>query len=72
MNPFDWISLFNIVLKDEKKYEPIVARLKRMFICYILEIAKMDVEIASVLKKRPILKPEEQTKDIHKLKVGVI
>ncbi|CAI9303966.1 unnamed protein product [Lactuca saligna] len=51
MNPCDWISLFIIVMKDEQKYKPIVAHLKRMLICYILEITKMDVEIASVRKK---------------------
>lgn len=28
MNPFDWISLFNIFYKDAHKYEPIVAHLK--------------------------------------------
>lgn len=54
------------------KYKPIIPHLKRMFICYILEIVKMDVEIASVLKKRPILKLEEQPKDVQKLKVGLI
>ena len=64
MNPYDWISLFHIVLKDEKKYEHIVAHLKRMIICYILKIAKIDVEIASVMKKMPILKPQEQPKNI--------
>ena len=72
MNPFDWINPLNIILKDEKKYEPIVAHLKRMLIFYVHEIAKMDVEIASVLKKRPILKPEEDPKDLQKLKVGKI
>ncbi|CAI9272002.1 unnamed protein product [Lactuca saligna] len=64
LNQYDWISLFHIVTKEEKKYEPIVAHfLKRMLICYIQEIAKMDVEITSVLKKKPILKLEEQLKD---------
>ena len=72
MNPYDWIFLLNIVLKDEKKYEPIVTRLKMMIICYILEIAKINVEITLVLKKRHILEPEEEAKDIQKLKLGVI
>ncbi|CAI9298239.1 unnamed protein product [Lactuca saligna] len=64
MNPFDWIYLFNIVSKDENKYEPIVAHLRRILICYIQEIAKMDVDIAVVLKKRTLMKPEEEAKDL--------
>lgn len=32
----------------------------------------MDVEIASVLKKRPILKPELKLEDLHKFKLGKI
>ena len=49
MHPYKWISLFNIVMKDENKYKPIVAHLKKMLICYVLEIAQMDVEIVLVL-----------------------
>lgn len=30
MNPYDWISMFYIVAKDVKKYEPIYKHLKRM------------------------------------------
>ena len=40
MIPYDWISVFLIMLKDENTYEPVVAHLKRMFICYIHEVAK--------------------------------
>ena len=72
MNPYDWISLFLILSKDEQKYEPIIAHLKRMLNCYIHEIGKMDVEIAFVLKKKPILKPKGESKDLHKLKLGKI
>ncbi|CAI9296083.1 unnamed protein product [Lactuca saligna] len=43
-----------------------------MIKCYILEIAKIDVEITSILKKMPILKPEEQPKDVQHLKTGII
>lgn len=62
--------MFLILSKDEQKYERIIAHLKRMLICYIHEIANMDVEIASVLKKKPVLKPEEEPKDLHKMKLG--
>lgn len=43
MNPYDRISLFNILMKYETKYHPIIVHLKMMLICYVLEIAKMDV-----------------------------
>ena len=32
----------------------------------------MDVKITLVLKKRPIMMPKEEPKDIKKLKVGII
>ena len=35
LNPFDWISLLLLLLKDEKKFEPIIAHLKRMLVGYI-------------------------------------
>ncbi|CAI9278050.1 unnamed protein product [Lactuca saligna] len=63
MNPYHWISFFNIVVKDEKKYEPIIAHLRRMLICYILVIAKMDTKIALVLQKIPTMKPEEEPRN---------
>ncbi|CAI9302450.1 unnamed protein product [Lactuca saligna] len=70
MNPYDWISLFYIVAKDGKKYEPIFGYLRRMIKSYILEIAKIDVGIAYVLKKRPILNQFDQPEDIQHLKGG--
>ncbi|CAI9274138.1 unnamed protein product [Lactuca saligna] len=72
MNPYDWILMFNIVMKDEKKYEPIVAHLKKMIICYIREFAKMDLEIPLLLEKKPDLEPEEQPQDVNRMKLGVI
>lgn len=55
LNPYDWISLF--VAKGVVKYEPILQFLRRMVRAYILEIAKMDIEISNVLIWNPILKP---------------
>ena len=69
MNLYDRISLFKM---DEKKYEPIVAHLKKMLICYILEFEKMDVEIALVLQKKPVVEPEEQPQHVKRMKLGVI
>ncbi|CAI9291049.1 unnamed protein product [Lactuca saligna] len=57
MNPYDWISLFSIVVKYVKKYETIYENLKRLIKCYILEIAKIEAEISYVMKKTLILKP---------------
>ncbi|CAI9263002.1 unnamed protein product [Lactuca saligna] len=67
INSDDYLSLFYIVAKDFKKYEPIFEHLMSMIMCYILDIAKMDVEITSILKKRPILKPDEQLENIQAL-----
>ena len=53
LNPYDWISLFHLLLKDEHKFEPILAHLKRMLISYIHEVGKMDVEITTMLRKKP-------------------
>lgn len=59
LNPYDWISLVNIFSKDEQKFEPILAHLRRMLVSYIQEIRKMNVEIAAVLKKKPTMQPKE-------------
>lgn len=40
-----------------------------MLICYIHEVAKLDVEIATVLKKRHVVDPKEETKDFQKRKL---
>ena len=40
-----------------------------MLICYILDIAKIDVEIVLVLQKRPILESKEQPEDVKKMKL---
>ncbi|CAI9280416.1 unnamed protein product [Lactuca saligna] len=63
LNPYDWILLLNMLLKDE----PVVAHLKRMLISYIQEVGKMDVEIASVLRKRFFAFPKEAPEDYDKM-----
>ncbi|CAI9259172.1 unnamed protein product [Lactuca saligna] len=70
MNLDDWISLFLILSKDEAKYAPIVSHLKTMRICYIHEVAKLDVEIVVVLMKRPIVDSKEELKDFQKRMLG--
>ncbi|CAI9260637.1 unnamed protein product [Lactuca saligna] len=57
LNPYEWIYLFTHLSKDKQKFEPIVAHLKRMLVSYIQEIGKTDVEIATMLRKKPIVQP---------------
>ncbi|CAH1416085.1 unnamed protein product [Lactuca virosa] len=47
MNPFDWISILNIISNEPAMYEPICSHMKRLIKAYIVEISKMDVEISS-------------------------
>ncbi|CAI9268126.1 unnamed protein product [Lactuca saligna] len=59
LNPYDWILLLNLLLKEEKKYEPVVSHLKNMLVSYIQEVGKMDIEIASIFKQKPVVFPKE-------------
>lgn len=70
MNPFDQITILNIVVNEVAMYEPICMHMKNLIKAYIIEILKMDIEISSILKKIPILKPHEAPKDIEIMKVG--
>ncbi|CAI9285846.1 unnamed protein product [Lactuca saligna] len=42
LNPYAWITFLHFLNKEEKKYEPIVAHIKRMLVSYIYEVAKKD------------------------------
>lgn len=70
LNLYNWISLFSLLSKDAHKFEPILENLKRMLVSYILEIAKKDVELAAVLRKKPIMQPKETPKDLDKMQKG--
>ncbi|KAI3767633.1 hypothetical protein L2E82_17929 [Cichorium intybus] len=71
LNPFDWISLFNI-LSREQKYQPLFDHVKRMLGYYILEVAKLDVEVAGVLDKVPLTVRHPPPKNLNKHKIGKI
>ena len=43
-----------------------------MLICYVHEVAKLDVEIASVLKKRTVVSFEEDSTNFQKRRLGKI
>ncbi|CAI9271277.1 unnamed protein product [Lactuca saligna] len=53
--PYDWISLFSLLSKYDQKFETIIAHLKIMLVSYIQEVGRMDVEIAAILRKKPIV-----------------
>ena len=72
LNHYDWISLFNIVAKDVVKYEPILQFLRRIIWAYILEIAKMDIEIANFCNRKPILKPFPVLDEVDQFQFGFI
>ena len=71
-NLHDWILLFNILLTNSKEYEPILSHLKRMLASYILEVTKMDQNVAHVMRKRLTVKPTGKTGDVNKMKRGQI
>ncbi|CAI9267060.1 unnamed protein product [Lactuca saligna] len=50
LNLYDWILLLNLLLRDEQKYEPFIAHLKRMLVLYIQVVGKMDIKIASLFR----------------------
>ncbi|CAI9281048.1 unnamed protein product [Lactuca saligna] len=72
LNPYDWISLFHLLLQDKQKFKPLVAHLKRMLISYIHGVMKMDVEIATILQKKPTFEPKESPNDVTKMSLGKI
>ncbi|KAL7586079.1 hypothetical protein Lser_V15G41333 [Lactuca serriola] len=72
LNPHDWIILHNILLTNEAEYGPIIDHIKRMLVCYIMEVAKMDQEIATVIKKKPTISPVGSASDLNMMQMGKI
>ncbi|KAL7601420.1 hypothetical protein Lser_V15G24050 [Lactuca serriola] len=72
LNPHDWIILHNILLTNEAEYGPIIDHFKRMLVCYIMEVAKMDQEIASIFKKKPTISPVGSASDLNMMQMGKI
>ncbi|KAL7595028.1 hypothetical protein Lser_V15G29179 [Lactuca serriola] len=72
LNPHDWIIFHNILLTNEAEYGPIIDHFKRMLVCYIIEVALMDQEIASVLKKKPTISPVGSASDLNQMQMGKI
>ncbi|KAL7609467.1 hypothetical protein Lser_V15G13968 [Lactuca serriola] len=72
LNPHEWIILHNILLTNEAEYGPIIDHFKRMLVFYIMEVAKMDQEIASVFKKKPTISPVGSASDLNMMQMGKI
>ncbi|KAL7587460.1 hypothetical protein Lser_V15G39921 [Lactuca serriola] len=72
LNPHDWIILHNILLTNEAEYGPIIDHLKRMLVCYVMEVALMDQEIANVFKKKPTISPVGSASDLNMMQMGKI
>ncbi|KAL7600954.1 hypothetical protein Lser_V15G23568 [Lactuca serriola] len=72
LNPHDWIQLYNILLSNQREYEPILKHLKRMLASYVHELATMDQEIAKVMKKKLSVKPTSKPDDVNQMKLGQI
>lgn len=58
------------LVKEEQKFEPIVAYLKRILLSYNQEIGNMDKEIVVVLRKKPTVQLKEASNDISKMRLG--
>lgn len=72
LNPHDWLILHNILLTNEVEYGPIIDHFKRMLVCYIMEVAKMDQEIASIFKKKPTISLVGSASDLNMMQMGKI
>ena len=72
LNPHDWIVLYNILLTNEAEYGPILDHVKRMLACYIMEVAQMDQEVATVFKKKPKIAPVGSASDLNQMQMGRI
>ncbi|KAL7614886.1 hypothetical protein Lser_V15G06502 [Lactuca serriola] len=69
LNPHDWIVLHNILLMNEAEYGPIIDHLKRMLVCYIMEVALMDQEVATTFKKKPKIALVGSASDLNQMKM---
>ncbi|CAI9287051.1 unnamed protein product [Lactuca saligna] len=72
LSPDDWMVIFNVLLQEKEKYEPMFSHLQTLIKSYIQEVGLMDVEIATVLRQKPSVVPKEAPKDFQKLKPGKI
>jgi len=72
MNPFDWIVCFRILSKEPVDKGPLIVHFRRLLKSYITEVSKLDIEIAGLLKIKPLSKPESVPSGVGRMKLGVI
>ncbi|CAI9281888.1 unnamed protein product [Lactuca saligna] len=72
LNPRDWMVIYNILVRNKEKYEPVVSHLQLLIKSYIQEVGSMDVEIATVVRQKPSVVRKYVPKDIEKLNPGNI
>lgn len=72
LNPHDWMLLNNILLSNPNEYQPIIDHIKRMLVCYIHEVSKMDQEISQAIRKKPTIKPTGKPSNIDSMVRGQI
>ncbi|KAI3700353.1 hypothetical protein L2E82_44979 [Cichorium intybus] len=72
MNPFDWISVFNLLSKKPEKHEPLIKHLKRIIVSYIYEVLKLDLEVATRLNSKPLYKIHDPPSGFSHRKTGKI
>ncbi|CAI9261729.1 unnamed protein product [Lactuca saligna] len=63
LNRHNWIMLYNLLLKEKEKYEPVMTHLQLMIKSYIHEVGLMDVDIVAVLRKKSNVVPKEAPMD---------
>ena len=62
----------NILLANPKDYKAIIGHIKHMLVCYIHEVAKMDQEVATAIRKKPSIKSIRKAGDIEQMVKGKI
>ena len=62
LDHYNWIMLYNLLLRNGQKYEPVITHLKLMIVLYVQEVGKMDMEIVVVLRRKASVLPKKAQK----------
>ena len=72
LNPVDWIHMYHLVKQMKVKHDLIIDHLAEMIKGYLNEVAKLDVEIASILQVRTSQLAPDHPTELSNLKIGLI
>lgn len=72
MNPFDWIVCFRILSKEPVDKGPLIIHFRRMLKGYIIEVSKLDAEIAKLFKSKLLTMPEKEPSGVSRMKLSAI